>query len=170
MSFLSRLLGKSESRQGVRPLWHRCVAIAREKEWYRDCGVADTTEGRFEMMTMVLAMVLLRMESEPELAAQAALLTELFIEDMDGQLRESGVGDLAVGKHIGKLMGVLGGRLGALRAASTQDEAVFAAMVARNVCLRVGCSADAAALRLRELERQLAGLVAAELLKAEFSR
>jgi cytochrome b pre-mRNA-processing protein 3 len=57
------------------------------------------------------------------LARRGALLTELFVEDMDGQLRESGVGDVVVGKHIGKLMAVLGGRLGALRAALAAGDA-----------------------------------------------
>ena len=43
MSFLARMFGaKQDDRDTVRELWHRTVAIAREKEWYRDCGVADT--------------------------------------------------------------------------------------------------------------------------------
>jgi cytochrome b pre-mRNA-processing protein 3 len=36
---------------------------------------------------------------------------------MDGQLREIGIGDVVVGKHMGRMMGMLGGRLGAYRAA-----------------------------------------------------
>ena len=34
---------------------------------------------------------------------------------MDPQLREIGIGDLLVGKHVGRMMGMLGGRLGAYR-------------------------------------------------------
>jgi cytochrome b pre-mRNA-processing protein 3 len=34
---------------------------------------------------------------------------------MDGQLRQEGVGDIVVGKHVGRMMGALGGRLGAFR-------------------------------------------------------
>ena len=45
----------------------------------------------------------------------SALLTEWFVEEMDGQLREQGVGDVVVGKHVGRLMATLGGRIGALR-------------------------------------------------------
>ncbi len=37
---------------------------------------------------------------------------------MDGQLREIGIGDIVVGKHIGKMMSMLGGRLGAYRDAA----------------------------------------------------
>ncbi|MCP6606682.1 hypothetical protein NL500_31285, partial [Klebsiella pneumoniae] len=68
-------------------------------------------------VTLVLCLLLLRMERSADLKMHCALLTELFVTDMDGQLRESGVGDLVVGKHIGRLMSVLGGRLGAYHAA-----------------------------------------------------
>lgn len=65
MSFLARLFGnRQDDRDAVRELWHRVVAIAREKEWYRTCGVADTLAGRFDLITMVLSLVMLRMERE----------------------------------------------------------------------------------------------------------
>jgi cytochrome b pre-mRNA-processing protein 3 len=67
------------------------------------------------MIAAVLSMVLLRLESEPAGIVPSTELSERFIEDMDGQLRQIGVGDIVVGKHIGKMMGMLGGRLGAYR-------------------------------------------------------
>ena len=75
----------------------------------------DTIDGRFDMIAAILSFVLLRLERDPSAAAASARLTERFVSDMDGQLRESGVGDIGVGKHIGKMMGMLGGRLGAYR-------------------------------------------------------
>src|SRR6478735_12298251 len=118
MPLLSRLFrSKPDPREALRALWHRVVEISRERLWYAHCGVADTVPGRFDMITAVLALVLLRLERDGDCAAQGALLAELFVEDMDGQLRESGVGDIVVGKHIGKLMASLGGRIGAYRAA-----------------------------------------------------
>ncbi|HMO67320.1 MAG TPA: ubiquinol-cytochrome C chaperone family protein [Novosphingobium sp.] len=169
MTFLSRLLGKQDKRDAMRPLWHRSVAIAREKEWYLDCGVADTTEGRFEMVTLVLALVLLRLEREPDRAEEAARLTELFIEDMDGQMRNAGVGDLVVGKHMGKLMGVLGGRLGALRDGLAGNGSL-ADLFARNVTLREGCGPAPAAARLQALAQRLDAVEASALLTADFAR
>ena len=107
MSVISRLLGnKRDDRAAARPLWHRVVEIAREKEWYSQCGVADSVAGRFDTITLILSIVLLRMEREPALIEPSVRLTELFVDDMDGQLRESGVGDVVVGKHMGKLMGM----------------------------------------------------------------
>lgn len=135
MSFLSRLLGRNEDpRDQLRPLWFRIVEISRLPEYYTTCGVADSISGRFDMIVNVLALVLLRMETNRVLTRQSALLTELFVADMDGQLRESGVGDILVGKQVGKLMGALGGRLEAMRGALASGErAAFEAVLERNV-------------------------------------
>lgn len=136
MSFLSRLLGtNADPREALRPLWHDIVAVSREKEWYAQGGAADSVDGRFDMIALVLGLVLLRMETSEKLAPSTALLTELFVEDMDRQLRETGVGDLMVGKKIGKLMSALGGRLGALRENMLESDAKLAEILQRNVAL-----------------------------------
>ena len=117
MGLWRRLFGHAE-RDGLKPLYQAMVAEARRPAWYRDGRVPDTLDGRFDMVAAVLSLVLLRLEDEGEGArAPSAHLTELFVADMDGQLRERGIGDIVVGKHIGRMMGALGGRLGALREA-----------------------------------------------------
>jgi cytochrome b pre-mRNA-processing protein 3 len=112
MSLLNRLFAREpDPRERLRPLWNAVVATAREPHWYAECGVADSVAGRFDMISAVLALVTLRMERDGDLASQTALLTELFVADMDAQVRELGVGDIVVGKHMGKLVGALGGRI-----------------------------------------------------------
>jgi cytochrome b pre-mRNA-processing protein 3 len=59
------------------------------------------------------------------------LLTEIFIEDMDGTLRQLGVGDYVVGKHVGRMMGAVGGRLTAFR--DGREHGSLAAPVTRNI-------------------------------------
>lgn len=170
MTFLSRLFRpRADPREALRPLWHRTVEIAREPEWYAQCGVSDTLEGRFDMITAALALVLLRMENDRMLAAQTGLLTELFVEDMDGQLRQSGVGDLMVGKKIGRLMETLGGRIGAYREALGKDGAAqidaLAASARRNVTLADETRVELLADRMRTLQERLAGVDADRLLE-----
>jgi len=169
MMLFPRLFGSaSDPREKLRPLWHRVVGIAREKRWYAQLGVADTVEGRFDMITAVLAMVLLRMEGEEELAQPTVFLTELFVEDMDGQLREQGVGDVVVGKHVGKLVSAMGGRLGAYREALAQDgNEALAATVTRNVGLLEGADGAGLAAALRELHDQLGSVTSESLLAGE---
>ncbi|WP_226018598.1 ubiquinol-cytochrome C chaperone family protein [Novosphingobium sp. FKTRR1] len=171
MSLLSRLFGqKPDDRAAARPLWHRVVEIAREKEWYRDCGVADTLAGRFDAITLILAIVLLRMEREETLIAPSVRLTELFVEDMEGQLRESGVGDVVVSKHMGKLMSTLGGRLGAYRTALESGEAAMAEAVTRNVTLREGADPLLVARRARAFAAGLALVPGFRVLDADIGK
>lgn len=165
VSFLSRLFAKREDdHAAIRPLWHAAVGIAREPEWYAQCGVADTVGGRFDAITLVLGLVLLRMEKAQGMERPSVLLTELFVDDMDGQLREAGVGDMVVGKHIGRLMSVMGGRLGALREAVPQGEAALAEVIARNVTLAEGGDPGKVAARALALAARLDGLADEDLL------
>jgi cytochrome b pre-mRNA-processing protein 3 len=171
VSLLSRLLGKStDPRADVRPLWHRVVEIAREKAWYAEYGVADTVAGRFDAVTLVLALVMLRMERDRTLIEPSVHLTELFVDDMDGQLRQSGVGDLVVGKRMGKLMSVLGGRIGALREALPQDDAALAEVLVRNVTLIEDADRLALAAQVRALSRQLDAVSDHDLMNASIAR
>ena len=157
MSLFARLFGtQSDPREQWRALWHSIVDQAREPDWYRMCGVADTVEGRFDMITLVLSLVLLRMEQDEELAPHSALVTELFVEDMEGQLREAGIGDPTVGKKIGNLMSSMGGRLGTYRTAlGDQDRAALAAALRRNVTMAQEDESHALAERMLRLHKRL---------------
>jgi len=163
MSMLARLFrprstaGEADPREALRPLWHRIVELSREPALYRDDGVADTVTGRFDMITVILAVVLMRLERDRVMAPEAALLTELFVEDMDGQLRESGVGDVVVGKKIGTLVSALGGRLGALREArASRDRSELEAALARNVTMQDGRDTAALAARVQAFDDEVA--------------
>ena len=166
-----RLWPQPDDRAALRPLWSRVVAIAREPQWYSKGGLADTKSGRFDAVTLVLALVLLRLERDPALIAPAARLTELFVADIEGQLREGGMGDPTVGKQIGKLMGVLAGRTGAMRdGLAAADPAVLAAAVARNASLAEGADPALIAAELRVLAAALEGLSADQVLAGEIPR
>ncbi|MCT2557401.1 hypothetical protein N0B51_00255 [Tsuneonella sp. YG55] len=170
MSLLQRLFTpKPDPRESLRPLWHAIVAEARRPAWYADDGVADTVAGRFDMVSAVLAVVLVRMEDAGTMTDETVLLTELFVHDMDGQLREFGVGDVVVGKHVGKLVGAMGGRLGAYRAGLAGDQAALETAVGRNVSFREGGDPARVARRLRALSDRLAALPDDQLLAGDLA-
>lgn len=112
-------------------LYNAVVAEGRQEHWYLAGAVPDSVDGRFDMIAAVLSVVLLRLEAEPAGAETAARVTERFVDDMDSQLREIGIGDIVVGKHIGKMMSMLGGRLGAYREGLAAGD--LAPAVERNV-------------------------------------
>lgn len=171
MSFFSRLLGTApDPRENIRPLWHRVVELAREPSYYVDCNVSDSVGGRFDLITAVLCVVMVRLEAS-EMRGESALLAELFVEDMDGQLREFGVNDVVVGKRMGKLMSVLGGRLGAYRGALLEhDRDRIIAAVTRNVTFSEetdeAANAAGVADKLLKLSERLAVRSDEELIKA----
>jgi len=115
MRLIERLLNRTPAARPAAALYQSVVAAGRAPHWYVAGGVPDTLEGRFDIITAVLAVVLVRTEADPAGGALAAQLTECFVDDMDPQLREIGVGDVGVGKAMGKMVSLLGGRLGAYR-------------------------------------------------------
>ncbi len=168
MSLFARLFGDRKERQQLLDLYRAVVATGRAPFWYREGQVPDTVDGRFYMIAAVTALVLLRMEQEQDrLARESVLLTELFIDDMDRSLREIGINDVVVGKHIGKMMGALGGRLAAFREA-VEDDRGFAGAVRRNIFVEAPPSPQAeqaVAARLETFWKSLVGIPPADLLQ-----
>jgi cytochrome b pre-mRNA-processing protein 3 len=116
LSLFSRLFGPNASRARYQPLYDAIVAAGRDPDWYREGQVPDTVTGRFDMIAALFAIVMLRLEAEGQKSARAsALLTEIFVADMEGSIRQLGISDLKVGKHLGQMMSALGGRLSAFR-------------------------------------------------------
>jgi cytochrome b pre-mRNA-processing protein 3 len=172
VNLFKRLFTREDDRASVRPLYIAVAEQARQPHWYIEGEVPDTIEGRFEMVTLLLSLVLIRLDGLGEVAAgPAALITETFVDDMDGQLRELGMGDVVVGKHIGKMVSALGGRLGAYRAGFAGDTPLADALV-RNLYAGTPPRAEALAhveararamldgLNQRLLETLLAGDIA----------
>ena len=129
LSFLSRIFGPPRGRARYQPLYDAIVARGREPAWYVEGAVPDTVTGRFDMIAALFALVIIRIEGGGAQGARAAaLLTEIFVADMEGNVRQMGIGDLVVGKHLGRMMSALGGRIGAFR-----GEGDLTAPVRRNI-------------------------------------
>ena len=167
---LSRLFGERKERARLDPLYRAIVARGRDPSWYREGRVPDTVDGRFDMIASILALVLIRLEREDDATRRdSVLLTESFIDDMDSSLRQIGIGDFVVGKHVGRLMGALGGRLDAFRSALAGGGALADA-VRRNVFRDAPPSPEAVeivASRLERFDRVLVALPLEQLLGGE---
>ena len=105
------LFGKNVKGADACPLYQAVVGETRRIEWYRDAGLPDTLDGRFAVLTTLLALVDQRLGAGGERSrAVAPRLTELFVADMDAQMREAGFGDPSIGKQVKKMVGALAAR------------------------------------------------------------
>lgn len=105
------LFRKAEPNPAV-PLYAAVVAAARSPDWYVEAGIPDSIDGRYCVLVTLLAITDVRLERGGAAAAELApRLTELFVDDLDVQLRESGLGDPTLGKTVRGLVGGLSGRI-----------------------------------------------------------
>ena len=100
-------------------LFDAVTATAREPHWYMQGGVPDTLDGRFRMLATVAALVMVRLEAEGDAGdALSIALTERFIEVMESEHRELGLGDPKLGRTVRKLVASLARRVELWRSAT----------------------------------------------------
>jgi cytochrome b pre-mRNA-processing protein 3 len=86
------------------------TAEARATHWYLDGAVEDSVDGRFAILATIAALVNLRLEQAGDSGAHASVaLTERFIDVMESEHREMGLGDPKLGRTVRKLVGSLAG-------------------------------------------------------------
>jgi cytochrome b pre-mRNA-processing protein 3 len=128
-------LRRSPRADTIQALYGAIVAQGRNAAFYADYGVADTPEGRFDLIILHLILFIRRLRPEPaSIRALGQGVFDLFCRDMDHSFREMGIGDLAVPKHMRGVAEAFYGR------AAAYDEAVdrgkadeLATVLARNI-------------------------------------
>ena len=140
-------------------LYCAAVAAARQPWFYRDLGVPDTLDGRFDMVGLHAFLVIRRLTTLPPPGPDVAqAVFDAMFSDMDINLREMGVSDLAVGKRMQAMWEAFHGRAAAYAAALTEGEAALAEALARNVWRGAVPAPDAPLSLARLVSRQAAAL------------
>ena len=117
-------------------LYGAIVAQAREPRFYAEMGVPDTVSGRFDMVLLHVVLVLRRLrQGEAGERALAQGLFDAFCRDMDHNLREMGISDQGLPRHMQRVGEAFYGRAQAYEAAlgDGAGEGALAAALARNV-------------------------------------
>jgi cytochrome b pre-mRNA-processing protein 3 len=117
----------------IEGIYGMIVTRAREPLFYRDLGVPDTVNGRFDLLLMHLWLVLRRLKSVGSGTALSQALFDHFCADMDDNLREMGVGDQAVPKRMRAFGEAFYGRTAAYDMALTEGREAFAQALCKNV-------------------------------------
>ncbi|CAN7563639.1 ubiquinol-cytochrome C chaperone [Bradyrhizobium sp. LjRoot220] len=124
---------RSAPRGTIEAIYGMIVTQAREPLFYRDLGVPDTVNGRFDLLLMHLWMVLRRLKSIAAGQGLSQALFDHFCNDMDHNLRELGVSDLKVPKKMQAFGEAFYGRTTAYDLALTEGREALAQALCKNV-------------------------------------
>jgi cytochrome b pre-mRNA-processing protein 3 len=147
-------------------LYGMIVAQARSAAFYTSYGVPDTVQGRFDLIVLHLVLLLRRFDGEVDgrQGIENGLgqrLFDAFCQDLDDNLREMGVGDLAVPKQMRRFGEAFYGRQAVYRTAlAGADTRELEKALARNIFEVVG--PDERAARLARYARAAANQLDAE--------
>jgi cytochrome b pre-mRNA-processing protein 3 len=115
-------------------LYEGVVAQARQPGFYRDCGVPDSVDGRFELIALHIFLVLRRLKADTgEGGELGQALIDVMFQDMDQSLRELGAGDLGVGPRVKRMIQGLFGRIAAYEDGLSGPPANLEAALRRNL-------------------------------------
>ncbi len=132
----------------IEAIYGMIVTQAREPLFYRDLGVPDTVNGRFDLLLLHLWLTLRRLKSVAAGSALSQALFDHFCSDMDDNLREMGVGDQTVPKRMRAFGEAFYGRTAAYDMALTEGREALAQALCRNVLNGAEHRQGAAACRL----------------------
>lgn len=126
------LLGKGRTTQKPDPavihgLYDAMTQLARSPVFYTRFATPDSTDGRYDLLCVMLSLFLFRIQQEEPDTAQA--LFDLAFKDIERGLREAGVGDLGVPKHMKRMIEGFYGRAAAYYEAIEQRETEGLAIV-----------------------------------------
>src|SRR5690349_9267837 len=120
-------------RGTIETIYGMIVTQAREPLFYRDLGVPDTVNGRFDLLLVHLWLVLRRLKPVGSGTALSQALFDHFCTDMDDNLREMGVGDQSVPKRMREFGEAFYGRTTAYDMALTEGREALAQALCKNV-------------------------------------
>jgi cytochrome b pre-mRNA-processing protein 3 len=122
MAMLGWLKRNAVVRRTGQQLYDAIVAQARQPGFYRDLGVPDTMEGRFEVIVLHLVLALERIRGEGDAGQRLGqIVLERLIADMDDALRQIGIGDMGVPRRVQRAAAAVSERAGDYAPAAEPD-------------------------------------------------
>ncbi len=131
---MKRIFGKSVFTDAGLAAYGRAVEQGRNPYFYRELGVPDSVDGRFDLIAIHVFLTMRRLRREG--AAAEALgqdLSEIFFADMDVNLRELGASDIGVGKRVKRMIEGFYGRVDAYEKALASGQEELREVLRRNL-------------------------------------
>ena len=128
------MLGRAGSPQNDCDIYNLIVQQARNPKFYQDLLVPDTIDGRFEMISLHVFLVLRRLRRSSKGASELSqALFDYMFQDMDLSLREMGAGDMGVGKRVKAMIQGFYGRVASYEGGLADGKKTLEAALMRNV-------------------------------------
>lgn len=153
-----------------RALYASAVAQARLPAFYTDLGASDTPEGRFEVYTLHVILLIERLKGQGEQAAETSQgLFDAYVRGLDDAFREWGIGDSSLARKVKKLGQAFYGRAKAYddAVAALPDRTALEALLARTIQAESGSAPARLTDYILETRQSLAAQPLAELAEGQ---
>jgi cytochrome b pre-mRNA-processing protein 3 len=111
-------------------LYSACLSQSRLPEFYREIGVADSYDGRVDLLTLHLTLI---MKAARKFGAQGEQLSQalydVMVEDFNIAMREEGLSDTGIKRRIKPMLALFYGRAKAYTAALENGDDLQALML-----------------------------------------
>lgn len=173
MTFFSAWWKPRPEQSIAAALYMSLVAQARRPQFYLDHGVPDTVDGRFDLIVLHAMLVIRRLRRDgPSTADLAQALFDYMFSDMDRSLREMGVGDMSVGKHVKKMAKAFYGRAADCERGLDGDDAALAEALTTSLFRGGGAASEriaALSKYLRSADAALSQITLPDLIAGQLS-
>lgn len=111
----NRLFKKKGGKQAqikacAQSLYRYALLNSRETIFYETMGVPDTFDGHFDLLLVHIFIINHLLKDHKSYSKVSQALFDCMFADMDQTLREMGVGDMGVAKHMKRMMKAYNGR------------------------------------------------------------
>jgi cytochrome b pre-mRNA-processing protein 3 len=108
------LFRRDRFEEAAESLYRQIVAQARRPGFFRDGGLPDTLDGRFDLLVLHVFLVMHRLKrDQAQTAGLSQALFDVLFRDMDQSLRELGAGDVGIGRRVRRMAEAFYGRVAA---------------------------------------------------------
>jgi cytochrome b pre-mRNA-processing protein 3 len=164
---------KQYETEDIGKIYNIVVSQSRRPELFAEFSVADTLDGRFDLLSLHMCLIFKRLKLEDNSYKQfAQSLFDFMFQDMDRSLREIGVGDLSVGKRVKEMGRAFLGRLEVYEAVIKVNDISLEEALIRNVYRSdplPSQNASELANYVRRVDAKLADIPIELLIKGEFT-
>lgn len=104
-------LHKKRYYSAAEDIYAQALKTARSPVFYTHCDVPDTFDGRFEMLVLHVFLTYQNYRDHEGFTLLSQTLFDVTFKDMDQTMREMGIGDMGIPKHMKRMMKGFNGRV-----------------------------------------------------------